>query len=298
MTDADLTTFTNRCNTEMECKFLQTPISASPALQCYSGDICITCEQMDTLYRSYISRYPSDTPTILEPDSTQRKINEHFANFMNNRLGFGKQAWEYLQFMNNCQNAGLYGDCARWDSLITDFKYQYTHNVTPTPRANDTNGCDSSMWKYPHLEERWVPLRDLLDSGVFRPNPAHDDFQDCIHFYDSTCVDTTITFECRIKQPKAGPTFTGYGSAYAYYMSFQLDNDNPQFNFVYNPGDSNATLIVSGLGYPGAGNITFPLSNNYEDFRNFKIVFTADKYKLYFDGAICWRSPPYTNTQV
>ncbi|HEX8332169.1 MAG TPA: LamG-like jellyroll fold domain-containing protein, partial [Segetibacter sp.] len=292
MTDADLDKLRSLCNTTTACNFLAQPIYLPPALQCYSGDICITCEQADDHYKAFKLKYPSVTPTINEPDSIQRKKNELFALYMNNRLGFGKQAWQYLEFMDSCGKSGFSATCASWDSLLSNFKYAYANNKTPTSPVYDTHGCDSSVWKYPHTDQRWVPLSDLLYNGVFRPNPARTSFQDCIHFTDSICVDTTFTIETKVKQPRSGPTFTGYGSAYGFWMTMISDIEGASFNLHYvNPSDPFATMTISNLTYPGVSTVSFPLPTDFNNFRNLKIEVTNDKYRVYFDGQYVGQAP-------
>ncbi|SDF49093.1 RHS repeat-associated core domain-containing protein [Chitinophaga filiformis] len=118
MTDADLTQLLNACNTTSSCTYFQQVINIPPALQCNSGEICVSCKVVEDLYQSYLSAYPDFTPQKTEPDTIQQKKNKVFANYMNIRLGFSKQAWEYLQFRDSCPK-------------------------TPTP---DTNICDSLTW--------------------------------------------------------------------------------------------------------------------------------------------------------
>ncbi|MCF6405196.1 hypothetical protein L3C95_19995 [Chitinophaga filiformis] len=118
MTNADLTQLLNACNTTSSCTYFDKVINIPPALQCYSGEICVSCKVVEDLYQGYISAYPNFTPQKAELDTIQQKKNRLFANYMNNRLGFSKQAWEYLQFRDNCPK-------------------------TPTP---DPGICDSLTW--------------------------------------------------------------------------------------------------------------------------------------------------------
>ncbi|WP_394337226.1 RHS repeat domain-containing protein [Chitinophaga ginsengisoli] len=104
MTDADLTQLLNACNTTNNCTYFQKVINIPPALQCNSGEVCVSCKVVEDLYQSYISAYPDFTPLKTELDTFQQKRNRVFANYMNNRLGFNKQAWEYLQFRDSCPN--------------------------------------------------------------------------------------------------------------------------------------------------------------------------------------------------
>lgn len=112
MSDADLTQLLAMCNNSGSgtCTYLSHPINLPPSMQCNSGDVCIPCAQVKLTYQAYQSTYPTATPGTVAPDDTiQLQKNTLFQNYMNNRLGFNKQAWEYLQFMNNCNSQGSGG---------------------------------------------------------------------------------------------------------------------------------------------------------------------------------------------
>ena len=113
MADSDLTTLRNLCNGGTLCRYLQTPISLPPVFQCYSGNICVSCMVIDSLYTRFTTAYPGIIPTYSETDtsganaglfdSVQYQINTLFANFMNNHLGFSMLTPDYLNFMSQCK---------------------------------------------------------------------------------------------------------------------------------------------------------------------------------------------------
>ncbi|OQP57832.1 hypothetical protein A3860_09410 [Niastella vici] len=113
MTDSDLQALLNLCNNTstptdagVACTFLATPIYLPPALQCNAGEVCTSCTVVASLYQSYKEQYPNDTPRIAEANDTlQNKRNTLFQNYMNNRLGYSLQSWEYLQFMKQCADS-------------------------------------------------------------------------------------------------------------------------------------------------------------------------------------------------
>ncbi|WP_143774436.1 RHS repeat domain-containing protein, partial [Niastella vici] len=113
MTDSDLQALLNLCNNTstptdagVACTFLATPIYLPPALQCNAGEVCTSCTVVQELYNNYKQQYPNDTPRIAESNDTlQNKRNTLFQNFMNNRLGYSLQSWEYLQFMKQCADS-------------------------------------------------------------------------------------------------------------------------------------------------------------------------------------------------
>ena len=106
MSDADLAQLRTMCSNTTNsatCKNLSKPIFLPAAMQCNVGSTCSACQSIDSLYTLFRTQYPSDTPSIsTDADTAQAQKNILFQNFMNNRLGYNKQAWEYLQFMDTC----------------------------------------------------------------------------------------------------------------------------------------------------------------------------------------------------
>ncbi|RXK85907.1 RHS repeat domain-containing protein [Filimonas effusa] len=109
ISDVDLTTFIDICNNQAStCTYAEKTVSIPPVFQCYTGDVCVPCEKVNDLYTLFTAKYPAITPVIgVEVDSIQDVKNRLFENFMNSRLGFSKQAWEYLQFMDSCKGGDL-----------------------------------------------------------------------------------------------------------------------------------------------------------------------------------------------
>ncbi len=106
MADSNLTTLRSMCSNTTgtaTCTYLSNPIQLPPAMQCYSGSTCSSCQAIDSLYTMYKTTYPRDTPSITsDSDTAQVQKNILFQNFMNNRLGYNLQAWQYIQFMDTC----------------------------------------------------------------------------------------------------------------------------------------------------------------------------------------------------
>lgn len=112
MTQANLDSLLSSCNGTSTCVSLTSPITIPPALQCNTGYICIGCTVIDTLYKSYIAKYPGNAPVRETTDSIQTLKNQLFENYMNVRLGFNKHYWEYMDFRTN--------QCHLSDSTTTD----------------------------------------------------------------------------------------------------------------------------------------------------------------------------------
>jgi len=92
------------------CTWLPKPLTIPVFMQCNVTSACATCEEVNTLYNSFLSTYPGVVPQVGDVDSTQQLKNELFANYMNNRLGYTKQTWEYLSYINECSQAPAPGD--------------------------------------------------------------------------------------------------------------------------------------------------------------------------------------------
>ncbi|WP_133995032.1 hypothetical protein, partial [Dinghuibacter silviterrae] len=145
MSDADLNQLRSMCNytTGTTCVNLPKPIYLPPSMQCGSGEVCAKCYEVGNLYNSFLSAYPGDTPRLIENvDTPQQQINTLFQNYMNNRLGFNKQAWEYLAFMDTCTNHG------------------YLNYVPPTPAH--TSGIHALTVSFPPLPISCDSLNKLL----------------------------------------------------------------------------------------------------------------------------------------
>ena len=106
MADSDLTTLRSLCSNttnSLSCRNLSKAIYLPPAMQCNSGPGCSSCQAIDSLYALYQQQYPGEMPSdTSDADTAQAQKNVLFQNFMNNRLGYNLQSWQYLQFMDTC----------------------------------------------------------------------------------------------------------------------------------------------------------------------------------------------------
>ncbi|QEH43312.1 hypothetical protein [Chitinophaga sp. XS-30] len=126
------------------CNFLPRPITIPALIQCLTAPACASCEEIGSYYTSFTAAYPGITPSLVDIDSVQQKKNELFASYMNSRLGFGKQAWEYIQFMDSCaagpQQGGTVvcrpgGDLSK--QLVNTYSNGGTDNITDIQRTAD-----------------------------------------------------------------------------------------------------------------------------------------------------------------
>jgi RHS repeat-associated core domain len=88
---------------EVNCSYVSSPIFMPPAFQCYSGDVCINCEQFAAADSAFRAQFPgmviSDSAVT---DSAQLSRNKLYEDFMNYRFGFANRLDEYLAFARKC----------------------------------------------------------------------------------------------------------------------------------------------------------------------------------------------------
>ncbi|HEU4553601.1 MAG TPA: RHS repeat-associated core domain-containing protein [Chitinophaga sp.] len=100
---ADLQKLFDGCSSAgSACKYLSAPLKIPVWMQCNVAPACATCSVVNALYANYKALYPDALPTVSDDGENQPQKNQLFANYMNNHLGFARQAWEYIQFMDSC----------------------------------------------------------------------------------------------------------------------------------------------------------------------------------------------------
>ncbi|WP_188315972.1 RHS repeat domain-containing protein [Chitinophaga agrisoli] len=104
ISSADINKLINACNSASNCAYTDAPLKIPALMQCNTGPGCATCHVVDSLFTIFTHDYPDVVPSVEESDTTQLQKNQLFAGYMNNRLGFDKQAWEYLKFRDSCQH--------------------------------------------------------------------------------------------------------------------------------------------------------------------------------------------------
>lgn len=108
-----LQTLLNACNASgSSCTYLSQPVAVPVIIQCNTAPPCASCTEVRAAYTDYQAKFPGMVPK-LEDDTTnngqQELKNQLFAAYMNNKLGFAKEYWEYLNFLDTCQ-AGFAAD--------------------------------------------------------------------------------------------------------------------------------------------------------------------------------------------
>ena len=154
ISNTDLTKLRNLCSGADTCKFMVTPIYLPPVLQCGIKEVCVDCIKMQKVLDSFKIVLPGKYPNYNFSDSAQLKINGAFANFANYKLGFNKQAIDYLGFMNQCgmNYAPPYPPLFSCDTIrqvLDTFKNFIYPNTLIPPLAYNADGCDTTNWYFP-----------------------------------------------------------------------------------------------------------------------------------------------------
>lgn len=93
------------------CHYLPRPITIPTFMLCNVASVCLPCTTIEAYTNNFKTKYPGVLPSMENLDSVQILKNTLYENYMNSKLGFKKQTWEYLQFMDSCSRA------VRQDSL-------------------------------------------------------------------------------------------------------------------------------------------------------------------------------------
>ena len=153
ISEGTLDTLRNLCNTSSSCTYLENPILLPPALQCGTGDICVSCTTVRSVHDSFAVKFPGVIPIADETDTLQQQKNRLFANFMNSQLGFSKTTQDYLNFIALCDS------------------------INPVPSLN----CDSLE----QLREEYLKIREEISSGTaagsYRLTPVKDEIIETIN---------------------------------------------------------------------------------------------------------------------
>lgn len=110
-----LDTLRNLCAGTISCKYIPQPVYLPTLFQCGVQEACVPCNVVKPLYDSFLVKFPGQVPAIIETDTTQQKINQVFASYMNYQLGFSKTTVDYLTFLDSCAR---FTPALRTDTLV------------------------------------------------------------------------------------------------------------------------------------------------------------------------------------
>ncbi|MBO9573080.1 MAG: hypothetical protein J7497_12890, partial [Chitinophagaceae bacterium] len=171
--DSLFNTLKNLCaGNNGSCSYLKAPILLPPVLQCYSGDVCVNCEKVDSVFNLFKQKYPGILPVNIPADSIQRKNNLLFENYFNSSFGFNKQASEYLTFLNSC-NIQVTNLLSK-DTLNKWLDEYKRYGGIP---HYDAGGCDTTHWKLNYSgRERGLSGSNTYDVPVLLKDYFKDGF--------------------------------------------------------------------------------------------------------------------------
>jgi RHS repeat-associated protein len=179
------------------CTWMTHEITIPAVMQCNVAPACVGCTEVNNLYTAFRTAYPDIVPAKVDDDALQIQKNDFFAVYMNKRLGFVKDAGEYLAFMDSCalpRDTGVMV-CKSWPPETKQFVSSYSNggvdNINDILRTRDsgyvlagsTTGCgaggkdayiiktDSSgalLWSKTYggnQEDEFIRLKRTADNG-------------------------------------------------------------------------------------------------------------------------------------
>ncbi|SFW81981.1 RHS repeat-associated core domain-containing protein [Chitinophaga sancti] len=128
------------------CKYLSSPVTIPPLMQCNTAPACVSCQEFSTLYANYNATYPGLAPAYEDTSSLQQQKNKLFAAYMNNATGYNYQAWQYLAFRDTCALSQKTDSIAVCTTANTGSTLQtYTRNSYSSVFYDIINTVDNGM---------------------------------------------------------------------------------------------------------------------------------------------------------
>jgi len=262
--------------TPSPCSYLATPVYLPGAMQCNTGDVCADCSVIGSLYDNYKTTYLNAWPAYTDSttDSAQLARNTLFENYMNNHLGYSKQAYDYLAFIDTCYaHAASTTHC---DSLA-QIKNDYVRYNGHIPHL-DASGADTTFFKVDFGGVYYtlgVPLGQVIGNGVFHiPEsyaatiPSNYKNVDIDHFNDTLCIDTSgFTYEMRIKMPDSVHDGRGIDSAF-FWFNLKPNKAAGQVQVAVTP---HALVLITHITDPLGSYVYIPHHFDFNDWRVFKL---------------------------
>ncbi|THU30796.1 RHS repeat protein [Niastella caeni] len=305
MTPGALDTLRMACNGQINCNYLNAPVFLPPVLQCGVKDVCVSCARVDSLNKDFKTDFPGVYPAISDAgvtDSLQQSWNLLYERFMNNHLGYGKTASEYLAFSNQCSLVQPTEACDSLSQLVNDFKFNYFFP--------DTSNCNSAHFRVSRNFNNSYVLADSNVAKVFSGGIAHipegitdfplDSTGSAVSMgywkYDTLCVDNEFTLKARVKMPlQANVGRYGYVNLVFYSDNVTFSPTFSQFNPAY---DTASAIQYNGYWLVDNGVSTFPtgmvsMMRNFATWRIITINAHNNVFKVYLDDSLVL-NVPYT----
>lgn len=295
ISNTDLSLMLNRCNTTSTCTFLQNPVYLPPVLQCYTGDVCISCGQLSTAYDDFVTAYGHVPLVLSTADTMQQRYNQLFANFMNNKFGFDKQAEEYISFMSVCGVSTAPATfCDTMSTALTQFP---CYRSSLTDSLVHTGECNQKYWLLGGKNQAGSsitlnsPTQFINDSTLYFPSQLDTLLRGSAGYtlVRPICVSNQFAIEYSIKDALTGCNVSGaectrgdVGFSFGSVDSGGTPSENFSFNFVQNNNQPNAY-------YTYRDSIkTDPVfrSRSFSTFKTVKLEVNPASFKIYYDNTL------------
>lgn len=274
ITDAALNQLLSLCKVNgappASCSYLESPLFLPPAFQCYTGDICISCEQFKTAEQAFRSKFPGISPVAgMVTDSIQIRNNRLYEQFMNYRFGFAKTIDEYLAFAKGC---GMPVDSvSELQSIVSGYK---------------ASTSAASSWYYVGTGFQVTDPHQLFRDGQIKlPDSYHSTPAYCcvspVNFFGKTvCLPDGYQVEARIRTTgwllaSLNVYSTDSTTAGGYICEYQSDGTT-----IY--GGS----FIDGRNQFISGQTIATVAGSLADWHVIKMRVTKTAYEQYVDGQL------------
>jgi RHS repeat-associated protein len=284
VSDSALNLMLGLCNVPgvpaVTCSYVSSPLFLPPAFQCYTGEVCIECEQFRAADNAFRAQFPGIYPADGTKDDVQILNNQLYEDFMNNRLGFSKRVDEYLAFARSC---GMPVDST--SIALTQIKNNYINNVannTPVFRFLGNYG------RYPDYE--------IINAS---PEIIHDGIAQAPARYQDSAVIGYSHFQLLWPrcdwQVQSKSHYTIEARVKMTYVPGQVVEVNTSnFYAYYRVTNTSYGYVVSGhsIGYGNGEHDNsgeYPLdtlANGFNDWQVLKLRYDNGKYQFYIAGKL------------
>jgi RHS repeat-associated protein len=274
ITDAALNQLLSLCKVNgappASCSYLESPLFLPPAFQCYTGDICIGCEQFKTADQAFRSKFPGISPVAgMVTDSIQIRNNLLYEQFMNYRFGFAKTIDEYLAFAKGCEMP--VDSVSELQSIVSGYK---------------ASTSAASSWYYVGTGFQVTDPHQLFRDGQIKlPDSYHSTPAYCcvspVNFFGKTvCLPDGYQVEARIRTTgwllaSLNVYSTDSTTAGGYICEYQSDGNN-----IY--GGS----FIDGRNQFISGQTIATVPGSLADWHVIKMRVTKTAYEQYVDGQL------------
>jgi len=286
MSQGSLDTLRNLCNGVINCRYIPSPINLPPALQCGVQNVCASCTQVATLYGQFKAKFPSVIPAYDDTDSTQRKYNQLFENYMNTGLGFSKRAWEYLKFMDTC--GGITLGCDELHATL--LRYRQTLKSSFAPFYYVQAVVNSTLVSY-------TGLPAITRGGyIASPDTTTSDITVGCTFPQQACFNGGYTTEFRVKfdsvNTAINPRLIDFQNWVVHWQFLRYDKAVTTPGIAHGPGIFLASIWDSAdATCPSCIYLVDSNLNSCYNWNVIKTQTTPDHDYIYYNGKLIYDLP-------